>query len=154
MNKKAEIFNKYVEKLSGDDIFSIQETQDDFDTVLFRSSLEVKDGYQVPMIVILDNTVYSIVRIWAALRSITAENSTNIADYINQMNRQFKSFKYYVNEDGDLVLDAVVPCSAEKFDAKLMTEIIDSAYEHLQEVYPLIEGAVGHEMEAPQADGE
>ena len=93
MNKKAELFNEYVSTL-GNDIFSIQETQDDFDTVLFRSSLEVKDGYQVPMIVVLDNTVYSIVRIWAALRSVTAENSTKIADYINQMNRQFKSFKY------------------------------------------------------------
>ena len=114
----------------------------------------MKDGYQVPMIVVLDNTVYSIVRIWAALRSVTAENSTKIADYINQMNRQFKSFKYYVNEDGDLVLDAVVPCDAEHFDAKLMTEIIDSAYAHLQEVYVLIESAVGHEMEAPAPEEE
>ncbi|SHE37731.1 type III secretion system chaperone family protein [Schwartzia succinivorans] len=153
MNKKAELFNEYVSTL-GNDIFSIQETQDDFDTVLFRSSLEVKDGYQVPMIVVLDNTVYSIVRIWAALRSVTAENSTKIADYINQMNRQFKSFKYYVNEDGDLVLDAVVPCDAEHFDAKLMTEIIDSAYAHLQEVYVLIESAVGYEMEAPAPEEE
>ena len=153
MNKKAELFNEYVSTL-GNDIFSIQETQDDFDTVLFRSSLEVKDGYQVPMIVVLDNTVYSIVRIWAALRSVTAENSTKIADYINQMNRQFKSFKYYVNEDGDLVLDAVVPCDAEHFAAKLMTEIIDSAYAHLQEVYVLIESAVGHEMEAPAPEEE
>lgn len=152
MNKKAELFNQYIDTLPGEDIFSIQEMQDDFGTVLFRSSLEVKKGYQVPMIVALDETPYSIIRVWAALRSVTAENSAMIADYINQMNRNFKSFKYYVNEDGDLVLDAVVPCMPAHFDPKLMTEIIDDVYAHLQEVYPLIENSVGHEMGVPQAD--
>ena len=59
MNKKAEDFKKYLET-KAITCFTVEEIDDDqLNTVVFRSTIEV-EGVQLPTIIILDSSIYGI----------------------------------------------------------------------------------------------
>ena len=61
MNKKAEDFKKYLET-KAITCFTVEEIDDDqLNTVVFRSTIEV-EGVQLPTIIILDSSIYGMVR--------------------------------------------------------------------------------------------
>ena len=70
MNKKAENFKKYLDEK---DIkaFTVDEIKDDqFQTVVFRSAADI-NGNRLPLIVILDTSIYGMIRVLVARRSCT-----------------------------------------------------------------------------------
>ncbi len=133
MNKKAE---KFKESLNGqlEEIFKPEEMKDDFQTVIYRSNMEVKGQY-LSLALIFDTTIYSVFRVWVATNVINDENRGPVENFINEMNRQYKVFKYYTSENGDLVLDCCIPSTDEAFDPALVRAVIDVALQHLQEKY-------------------
>ena len=65
MNKKAEKFEKMLVENSTPEIdltkiFQKEERKDELNTVLFRSFMQI-EGLQLPLVVILDNSIYTIV---------------------------------------------------------------------------------------------
>ena len=62
MNKKAESFKKYLDdnKIKS---FTVDEIADDqLNSVVFRSNIEI-NGQQLPTIVVLDSSIYGMVRV-------------------------------------------------------------------------------------------
>lgn len=133
MNKKAEIFNAMLEE-NKIEAFRTEELEDEFHTVLYRSSMEIQGQY-LPTILILDDSIYSMVRVVIAAKVVTKENKAKVEAYLDGLNQHYKVFKYYTTEDGDLILDCCVPSSDEHFDSNLIRTILDVILKHLEESY-------------------
>ena len=141
MNKKAEKFNALVAKMPPD-TFHVEELSDEFQTVVYRSRMEVNDQF-LPMAVVLDNSLYSLVRVWAAANVVTDENRARLAEFMNEMNRHFKVFKYYMTEEGDVVIDCCLPSDEAHFDGEVVSMVVDVVLQHLQEKYGDLLAAIG-----------
>ena len=143
MNPKAKKFEEMLKQLPDDNVFEMREAENDQDhLVLFRSSLKVREDWYLPMVVFIDDTIYTIVRVWAMTDAVNDENRARVRDFLMDMNRRYKVFKYYDTEQGDVVLDACLPNSEENFDPEGVAVIIDVLWDHLKEQYGELEKAV------------
>lgn len=133
MNKKATKFQEMLTEKKID-AFQTEELKDKFDTTVFRSHLEVKGQY-LPLMVLLDDSLYSIVRVIIASKAIDEKSRPHVLEHIDHLNRGFKVFKYFTTDDGSLVLDACVPSAEDAFDPEAMRIVIDVVLEHLQNSY-------------------
>ena len=105
MNRKAEAFKKYLEE-KNITCFAIDKIADDkLNTVVFRSYIEV-EKQQLPTIIILDSSIYGMVRVQIAGNVLNEKNELAVLKEINKLNRQYKVFKYYFTDDGSLFLDS------------------------------------------------
>ncbi len=148
MNRKAQLFQDLVDKMPQDDVFLVEAMEDDFHTALFRSQLEIRDGLFRPMVVIIDDSIYTMVRVWAAGKAMNDANRAVLKEYLNQMNRHYKVFKYYDNEDGDIVVDACLAADEQHFDPEMVATVIDVIMQHLQETSGDLEAAIRGEAPA------
>ena len=104
MNKKAEAFRKYLKK-SGIKSFMMDDMHDrQLNTVIFRTFIEAQ-GTELPLVLVLDDTLYSTIRVLVAPKVLKNGNETAVYNLINEYNRTYKSFKYCVDEEGALILD-------------------------------------------------
>ncbi len=143
MNQKAEKFSEMLKQLPDDNVFEMRETENEEDhLVLFRSSLEVRKDWYLPLVVFIDDTIYTIVRVWVMTDAVNDGNRQRVRDCLMEMNRRYKVFKYYDTEQGDIVLDACLPESVENFDPEAVAIIIDVLWDHLKEQYETIEKTV------------
>ena len=104
MNKKAEAFKKYLEEK---DIksFEIEELEgDEQKTAVFRSYITT-EGQQLPTIVILDESMFAMVRVQIAPKALSEENQLELLKMVNEESAGYKPFKLYLNKDGDLMMD-------------------------------------------------
>ncbi len=134
MNKKAELFNEFLKK-NKIDVFAQEELKDDqINTVVFRSRLDV-EGNMLPMMVALDDSIYAIIRVQVASKVLHDDNESAMQKLLNEYNRQYKIFKYYITENGDLVLDTCLAFRQEELDAELLYSMFDVLIHHLTESY-------------------
>lgn len=133
MNKKAEKFEKML-KENKIECFQKEEVKDELHTCLFRSFMEI-EGLQLPVVVILDDSIYSIFRTLVIGKGVNEKNHKDVVDIVNTLNATYKSFKYIVSENGEIILDACVPCTDEGFDPNLIRVMIDVAIKNLNENY-------------------
>ena len=94
MNKKAQIFQEYLQE-KNINCFQVQEVPEDaLNTVVFRSSIEV-EGQQLPTLVITDSSIYTMIRVRVANQALKESNEEALIKAINKINGQYKIFKYY-----------------------------------------------------------
>ena len=104
MIKKAEDFKLYLDnnKITA---FQMEEIANDANgTVVFRTHVTVK-GQQLPSALILDNSIFGVIRVQISPQARTSENELALSKILNEENAKFKPFKLYFNIDGDLLLD-------------------------------------------------
>ena len=134
MNKKAENFKKYLDD-KGIKAFTVDEIKDDrFQTVVFRSAADI-NGNRLPLIVILDTSIYGMIRILVAPKVLHDDNEAAVLKLLNTYNKQYKSFKYYVDDEGSLILDTCVLLKDDEVDGDLIYAMFDVIIRHLGESY-------------------
>lgn len=134
MNKKAQIFQEYLEEKKIT-CFEVQEVANDtLNTVVFRSAIDV-EGQQLPTLVILDSSIYAMLRVRVANAALKEENKTALVEAINKINSQYKIFKYYFAEDGALILDSYVLSRQEELDCDMVYTVLDIIVKHLTAEY-------------------
>ena len=139
MNTKAEVFNKYLEEKEIK-AFQVEEIADDAQhTVVYRSHIEV-EGQQLPTLVLLDDSVFSMVRVQVAPQALTEENELELQRMASEYNMKFKPFKLYFDQNGALVLDVclLTPGQKEEDFAQLGDEVygmFDVLIKFLEENY-------------------
>lgn len=134
MNKKAEEFKKYLET-KNITCFTVEEVADDsLNSVVFRSSIEI-EGVQLPTIIILDSSIYGMVRVLVAPNALKESNEIDLLRETNTINGKYKVFKYYFGSNGDLYLESCILLSKGKVDGDLIYTILDVIIKHLQEEY-------------------
>lgn len=134
MNAKAEKFQEYLQE-KNITCFEMQELlEDQLNTVIFRSVIAMK-GQELPTLIILDDSIYSIIRVRVVSGALKQENEVQLVKAINKLNGHYKVFKYYFAEDGSLILDCCLPTNAEDLDGDLVYTLLDVIIKHLEEEY-------------------
>lgn len=93
--------------------FAVEEiAKDPLETAVFRSHMQLENA-RLPIIVILDKSIYGIVRLLVA-QSAKKNNEKALEELMNKFNKQYKAFKYYFDDEGNLVLDLSILCPEKK----------------------------------------
>ncbi len=138
MNTKAEKFAKMLTD-NGINCFSPEEVKDELNTVLFRSSMEI-EGQRLPLVVIIDDSIYVICRTLVAGKCLTDANRLETLKFLNTLNSSYKTFKYFVTEAGEIVMDICLPTTSEQFEPNMIRALIDLSVKNLEENYrPLMQ---------------
>lgn len=103
-------------------------------TVVFKSNIQA-EGQTLPVGIITDNTIYTIIRVQIGEKLIKDSNRESFNAYLNKMNGSYKVFKYVASDDGTVYLDSCIPCTEDAFDPELVRVILDVIVSHLQEEY-------------------
>ena len=141
MNKKAQIFQEYLQE-KNITCFQVQEVpNDELNTVVFRSSIEV-EGQQLPTLVITDSSIYTMIRVRVANAALKEGNETELLKAIGKLNSHYKIFKYYFAEDGALILDSYLLERPEELDGDMVYTVLDIIVKHLLAEYKNIMKAI------------
>ncbi len=134
MNAKAEKFQEYLQE-KNITCFQVDELPEDrLNTVIFRSTIAV-EGQELPTLVILDDSIYSIIRVRVVGSALKEGNETELIKAINKLNAQYKVFKYYFAEDGALIMDCCLSGKPDELDGDLVYTILDVIIKHLEAEY-------------------
>lgn len=129
---KAEKFQAF---LKDNDInyFESQALSDEFHTTIFRSRIEAK-GQIMPMAIFIDDSIFTMIRTQVAT-GINEKNVDSIKSYLNMLNAEYKIFKYYLREDGNIYLDVCIPFVDETFDSRMIQTLLPILVQQLETVY-------------------
>lgn len=112
MNKKAEAFAAYL-KEKDIQVFEVDELEGDAqNTVVFRSHITA-EGQQLPTVVILDDSMFALVRVQITPKALSEENQLELLKMVNEESAGYKPFKIYLNKAGDLLLDVCLVIDGE-----------------------------------------
>ncbi len=136
MNAKATKFNEFLQA-NNITCFNAQEVANEMNSVLYRSFMEV-NGQNLPTMVVVDDSIYVMVQVRVAGAVVKEGNRTAVMEHINKLNEKYKVFKYYINDNGDIVIESCIPSTDEDFVPGLIHAVIDVILKHLVEEYPLI----------------
>ena len=110
---------------------------DEYKTVVFRSNIEIK-GQNLPTIIITDETIWTLIRIQIVAGAAQGDKKASVQDYLNGLNQKYKAFKFYVADNGDVIMDISVPTIADHFDAEMLRSLLQITVEQLTDIYPQI----------------
>lgn len=143
MNSKAEQFNAFLEEQQIK-VFQMEEIEgNEQHTVVFRSFLGV-EGQQLPTIVIIDDSIFSIIRVQIAPLALQEDNTADLMKLVNAQNAMYKPFKLFFDERGDLMLDVCLVTDRDKLDGNEVYQLFNVIINYLDENYRNIMKAVWH----------
>ncbi len=122
MVEAAEKYREYLHKNKLGN-FQIEELRDDQDSVIFRSVVSVHGQY-IPLAVIFDNTIYTMIRANLASKALNDENGYEVSNYIMRLNHANKLLKYYMAPDTSVLLDACIPSLPGEFSPELVQTLL------------------------------
>lgn len=133
MKGTAKLFASYLElnKVEG---FVIEELADEVHSVIFRTQIPLR-GQTVPLAVICDDTMYTLVRANLATEALSDKNAFALSSLMMRLNHSSKLFKYYLAPDGSILLDACIPYDAKHFSPKLVMTIVNVMVKELEKEY-------------------
>lgn len=114
-------------------VFSSETLDDDYNTVIFRSKIETH-GQLLPMAIIIDMSIFTVIRT-QIVTGVEKARRPSMKEYLNSLNERFKIFKYYLRDDGTLMLDVCLPFVDETFDSKMIQLMLSVIVQHLEAVY-------------------
>lgn len=136
-NVKADKFDAYLKANGLNFFFRDPVPNDPNGTVVFKSNIEA-EGQKLPVGVITDNTIYTIIRVQIGTGLVKDSNRERFNAFLNELNRGYKVFKYVAADDGTVYLDSCIPSSKEAFDPQIVRVVLDVIVNHLQEEYKTI----------------
>jgi len=134
MNNKAEQFNAFLEdqKIK---VFQMEELEgNEQHTVVFRSFLGV-EGQQLPTIVIIDDSIFSIIRVQIAPQALNEESAAELMKFINEQNALYKPFKLFFDEPGNLMMDACLMAENDELKGEIVYQMYNVIINYLNENY-------------------
>ena len=126
--------------------FQIEERNDENETAVFRSLMQVK-GQTLPFAILLDKSVYALLQVQLAPAIIKGDVLSKVAAYLNEMNNNYRVFKFVVTNEGDLLLNACVVSKDDNFDPALVNAIIAETVKFLEGEYASIMAKIWKEIE-------
>ncbi len=139
INLKAQKFEKYTQDhqlnfFNKVDVKNDKGERDAAETTVFQSNIRV-EGQTIPVGIITDNTIYTIIRVQVGSGLVKESNKNKFLEYLNTLNRSYKVFKYVAAEDGSVFLDACLPSTNDSFDPEVVKVVLDVIVDHLNHEY-------------------
>lgn len=131
MNVKAKKFSDFL-KENNLQMFQEQEVQGEMNPVVYRTFMEVA-GQNLPTMLVIDDSIYVMLQVRVAASVVKESNKAAVMELINRMNGQFKVFKYYVDEEGSIIVESCIPTTDNEFMPGLVHAVIDVVVRHLNE---------------------
>lgn len=133
MNQKAERLQAYFAEKNLN-FFQVQEMTDEFNTVLFRSNIEIQKQV-LPTVIVTDDTIWTIIRTQIVAGAVTADKKAAVNEFLNDLNMKYKLFKFYATDSGDINIDICAPTIPSNFDPEMIRSLIQIEVEQLEELY-------------------
>lgn len=129
LESKLEALKQYIEerKITG---FQVLEPNDN--VRILRSNLLI-EAQTLPLFIILDNTVYSLIQV--AVAKVPEGKKAHVFEYANEMNDRYGMLKYNINKADELVVTFSIPAGNDKFDPALVFALLDQIKQHLETEY-------------------
>lgn len=134
MNTKAEKFNKFLEE-KNITCFQTQEVEGDMHPVVYRSFMEV-NGQNLPTMLVIDDSIYVMLQVRVGAGLVKEANKAAVLEHLNALNENYKVFKYYVADNGDVVIESCIPTTDDDFVPEMVHAVIDVVLKHLNDEYP------------------
>ena len=134
MNLKATKFTNFINERNIN-VFQMQEIDGDMHPVVYRSAMEV-GGQNLPTMLVIDDSIYVMLQVRVGAGLVKESNKAPVMEHMNSLNENYKVFKYYANENGDIVIESCIPTTDEEFMPELVHAVIDVVLKHLNEEYP------------------
>lgn len=134
MNLKAQKFSNFINERNIN-VFQIQDLEGDMHPVVYRSAMEV-GGQNLPTMLVIDDSIYVMLQVRVGAGLVKDSNRAAVMAHLNSLNENYKVFKYYANENGDIVIESCIPTTDEEFMPELVHAVIDVVLKHLNEEYP------------------
>ena len=134
MNLKATKFTNFINERNIN-VFQMQEIDGDMHPVVYRSAMEV-GGQNLPTMLVIDDSIYVMLQVRVGAGLVKESNKAAVMEHMNSLNENYKVFKYYANENGDIVIESCIPTTDEEFMPELVHAVIDFFLKHLNEEYP------------------
>ena len=125
--------------------FRVEERNDENETAVFRSLMQIK-GQTLPFAVLIDKSVYTLLQVQLAPALVKGEAFAKIAAFLNEMNNNYRVFKFVVTNEGDLLLDACITSQNDSFDPVLTNALIGETVKFLEAEYATIMAKVWEEI--------
>ena len=134
MNLKATKFTNFINDRNIN-VFQMQEIDGDMHPVVYRIAMEV-GGQNLPTMLVIDESIYVMLQVRVGAGLVKESNKAAVMEHMNSLNENYKVFKYYANENGDIVIESCIPTTDEEFMPELVHAVIDVVLKHLNEEYP------------------
>ena len=134
MNLKAQKFSNFINERNIN-VFQIRDLEGDMHPVVYRSAMEV-GGQNLPTMLVIDDSIYVMLQVRVGAGLVKDSNRAAVMAHMNSLNENYKVFKYYANENGDIVIESCIPTTDEEFMPELVHAVIDVVLKHLNEEYP------------------
>ena len=134
MNLKAQKFTSFINERNIN-VFQMQELDGDMHPVVYRSAMEV-GGQNLPTMLVIDESIYVMLQVRVGAGLVKESNKAAVMEHMNSLNENYKVFKYYANENGDIVIESCIPTTDEEFMPELVHAVIDVVLKHLNAEYP------------------
>lgn len=131
MNVKAQKFSDFL-KENNLQMFTEQEVQGEMNPVVYRAFMEV-GGQNLPSMLVIDDSIYVMLQVRVAAGVVKESNKEAVMALLNKMNGQYKVFKYYVDEEGSIILESCMPTTDNEFVPGLVNAVMDVVVRHLNE---------------------
>lgn len=134
--EKIAAFQKYLEEnqIGG---FGLQDFQNEVHAQAFRSNLPV-EGQNLPFMILLDDSVYTMLQVQVATSIAVGEKREKICAYLNDLNEQYRMLKYSADAAGNVLLTCCIPAGVPHFEPALVIAILNQIQGHLNALYPEI----------------
>ena len=134
MNLKAQKFTNFINERNIN-VFQMQELDGDMHPVVYRSAMEV-GGQNLPTMLVIDESIYVMLQVRVGAGLVKESNKAAVMEHMNSLNENYKVFKYYANNNGDIMIESCIPTTDEEFMPELVHAVIDVVLKHLNEEYP------------------
>ena len=134
MNLKATKFTNFINERNIN-VFQMQEIDGDMHPVVYRSAMEV-GGQNLPTMLVIDDSIYVMLQVRVGAGLVKESNRAAVMEHMNSLNENYKVFKYYANNNGDIMIESCIPTTDEEFMPELVHAVIDVVLKHLNEEYP------------------
>ena len=129
MNKKAEVYKKFLEenKINWGDVFEVPKADD----VPEESSM-----------LVIDDSIYVMLQVRVGAGLVKEANKAAVLEHLNALNENYKVFKYYADEAGNIIIESCIPSTDDQFVPQMIHAVIDVIVDHLNTEYPKLMKAV------------
>lgn len=88
-------------------------------------------GQQLPMAIILDDSIYRMIRV-QLISSV--ENTEKVVSYLNKLNAKYKSYKFYLTQQNDLILDSCI-MGEDDDESEIIIAVLNNIIKQMQDEY-------------------
>lgn len=118
---------------------------------VFRSNLPLR-GRDLPFMILVDDSVYTLIQIEVAARIAAVKKKPSLAAYLDDLNDEYRMLKYNSDAAGNLLLTCCIPSGVEQFDPQLIIALVNEIQGHLETIYPELMKNLWSDEEAEKED--